>query len=739
MSELKSRATTGRLLAALLSGSLVLAFWGCGGSNSVNLTPPGGGDAGEDATGPGEDGSMGHDGSGGQDGSGSHDATGGQDATGGGDSGSTGSDAGGGDTGTGGQDSGSSGTDSGSGGVDGGHDACVPKTCAQQGFDCGMALDGCGNIIDCGASCPTGQTCGYMTPNVCGGVTCVPKSCAQQGFNCGSATDGCNNVIQCGSCPPSQTCGGGGANVCGTGVTCTGLCQQQTTCTGMATTSITGKVLAPNGTDPLYDVLVYVPNGGAAPTYGVQAFTPGVTCGACGADVTGSPLVWTFTAVDGTFTINNMPVGANIPLVIQTGRWRRQVTIPNVASCVSTAVANSLTTMPACHTGNASCPAGEPTGDIPLMGFVTGSVDSLECVLRKIGIADSEFTNPGGTGRVSFYEGNGDGLGSAGVAGGAIINASTPTENSLWGTQAAINAYDMVYFACEGAPYTEAAGSQQIVVDYTNAGGRLFTTHYGYEWLYDDAPFSGTATWDVDQIPNFAADPETADINQTFPEGLALAQWLKLLYPTSTQGQITLNTLRHDFDAVTAPSLEWLSITDANYTTPIPMHYTFNTPVGSQPANQCGKVLYNDYHVEDSESNPVPTTGQLFPAECNTNAMTQQEKMLEFDIFDLGACVTPPPACVPKTCAEIGASCGFAGDGCGNIIMPSCGTCNSNQSCVNGACTTQTTCVPKTCAELGLNCGNASDGCSSVINCGTCSPPLTCGGGGQSNVCGGQF
>jgi hypothetical protein len=47
--------------------------------------------------------------------------------------------------------------------------------------------------------------------------------------------------------------------------------------------------------------------------------------------------------------------------------------------------------------------------------------------------------------------------------------------------------------------------------------------------------------------------------------------------------------------------------------------------------------------------------------------------------------------------------------------------------------------MPKTCAELGLNCGNTSDGCSNVINCGTCSPPLTCGGGGQSNVCGGQF
>jgi hypothetical protein len=35
---------------------------------------------------------------------------------------------------------------------------CIPKTCAAQGIQCGLAGDGCGNIIQCPA-CPTGQTC----------------------------------------------------------------------------------------------------------------------------------------------------------------------------------------------------------------------------------------------------------------------------------------------------------------------------------------------------------------------------------------------------------------------------------------------------------------------------------------------------------------------------------------------------------------------------------------------------
>jgi hypothetical protein len=54
-------------------------------------------------------------------------------------------------------------------------------------------------------------------PGVCGGG-CTPKTCAQQGFDCGPVGDGCGNIIQCGTCQAPQTCGGGGKpNVCGGG------------------------------------------------------------------------------------------------------------------------------------------------------------------------------------------------------------------------------------------------------------------------------------------------------------------------------------------------------------------------------------------------------------------------------------------------------------------------------------------------------------------------------------------
>jgi hypothetical protein len=83
--------------------------------------------------------------------------------------------------------------------------------------------------------------------------------------------------------------------------------------------------------------------------------------------------------------------------------------------------------------------------------------------------------------------------------------------------------------------------------------------------------------------------------------------------------------------------------------------------------------------------------------------------------------------CVPLTCAQAGVTCGPAGDGCGNLIQ--CGACDAGGS----------GCTPETCSQLGYNCGPAGDGCGGTIaTCGTCTPPLTCGGGGTPGVCGQQ-
>jgi hypothetical protein len=601
----------------------------------------------------------------------------------------------------------------------GGTQACVRKTCADLGYTCGPAGDGCGGLLQCG-SCASGQSCGGGgVPGVCGSpATCKPKTCAELGATCGPVGDGCGGLFECGSCALPETCGGAGKeSQCGVPTTCTNLCLDQKTCDVGVTTTVSGIVYDPAGKTPLHNMLVYIPNSA------VQPFSPGVSCDQCTASVSGSPLVSAFTDTDGKFKLSNAPVGSNIPLVIQSGRWRRQVKIPGVVQCQDNPVAASLTRLP----------KNKTEGDIPLMAISTGAVDALECVLRKMGVEDSEFTSSSGAGRIHLYKGAGSG---SRTGGGASAGSATQSETVLLDSLSNLMKYDMVLFPCQGEEFTNRVSTarQRNLVDYANAGGRLFATHYSYVWLHNVSPFRDTANWKVNPGSKLYEDPpdQAGILDMSFPKGQALAQWLSNVGATSTLGQIPVQVLRNDVKGVIPPSQSWMTVPDPDHgPTNVTLHYTFNTPVGAAEDKQCGRVLFDDFHVED-RSPPKQTTGKVFPAECDSGAMTPQEKLLEFMLFDLGSCITPDvPACTPKTCEQLGFNCGPQADGCGDQL--DCGTCSGSLTCggggVPGVCGEQI-CKPKTCADLGFDCGPAGDGCGGQLDCGTCSDGLVCGGGG---------
>ncbi len=620
---------------------------------------------------------------------------------------------------------------------------CGLATCSSQSATCGPVGDGCGGVIDCGM-CSAPDSCGgggqLFTCGAGGTGTCTPRTCTDAGANCGRVSDLCGGLTPaCGTCGMGEACGAGGtANVCAPIASCVGpLCTSINACAGMNKTSITGKVTAPGHTntnvwgqpDPIYGALVYVPNGTAgAPSYGVMPFTAGVSCDSCTSLVSGSPVRSTLTGVNGTFTLNDVPCGTNIPIVIQLGRWRRQLTIPSVACCANTALTGTQTHLPRNQTGE----TGDVRSDIPKMAISTGDVDTLHCVLRKIGIEDSEFTNPSAAGRIHLYQDN-----------GAVINNNTPAASTLYGDATRLDDYDMTLFECVGAREPKATADQTRVINYANVGGRVFATHFSYVWLTNSdgtngsntapKPFYQTADWDVGQ-GSYAStlglvDQTLQSDTSTQARRVAFAQWLQLVGASTTLGEIPVNVARNDFNSVNStpgtmlstPAQRWLHTTDA-FTGPL--HYTFDTPIAytpdPKPTTQCGRVLFSDFHVSDAQSG-----GSTFPSECTDGTMSPQEKTLEFMLFDLASCVGPPPgACTPKTCTQLGVTCGQSGTGCDDGVVQDCGTCP------------MTMCTPRTCTQAGAQCGIIGNGCGSTVDCGPCPSGSYCGGGG-ANQCGG--
>ena len=622
-------------------------------------------------------------------------------------------------------------------GADGGTVTCVKRTCAQANADCGPVADGCGGLLSCG-NCTAPQACGGGgVPSKCGGNTgCMPKTCAQLGFNCGPAGDGCGNILQCGSCSNGNICGGGGKpGVCG------GSTTGGSSCPGGAMTTISGTVVAPtvpdpaNGItpDPIYGAVVYVPSGA------LGAITTGATCDQC--TTSQAAVVSTTTGVDGKFKLINPPTTNPVTVVIQLGKWRRVLSV-NVTACQDNPLTQAQTRLPRKQKEFTQY------DNIPRFAVDTGDVDVLQCVLRKMGIDDTEFTNPNlngsgipqAAGRVQFYQG---GVNSVNGAGGAVIDNRTPTEDQLWGSQATLNSYDAVLFPCEGGQDDENSADQARVSKYADIGGRVFATHFSYVWLYNNMSttpsYASTATWNINS--GSFDGPNNGLIDQGFPKGQALAQWLQIVNASTTLGIIPVNVIRHDFDTPLSSAQRWMYVQNAspgNGPGDFPIHYTFNTPVGASAANQCGRVVFSDFHVENIRT----SNGVTFPNECQTGAaLTPQEKLLEFFLFDLTSCVAPdmppPPKCTKLTCAQIPATCGIQGDGCGGTL--DCGPCVAPQTCGGGGVANQCgaiACTKVTCASMNIACGPAGDGCGGMQDCGSCPTGQFCGGGGVPGQCG---
>ncbi|MBS1124511.1 MAG: Tryptophan synthase alpha chain [Deltaproteobacteria bacterium] len=387
---------------------------------------------------------------------------------------------------------------------------------------------------------------------------------------------------------------------------------------GLNPTSLSGTVFAPNGTLALYGATVYIPLGDTG------AITPGATCSRCEANLPGGALVNVLSDPAGRFTLENVPVGRNIPLVIQIGKWRRQVSIPEVLECQDNTLPPTLT----------SLPKSKDEGDMPRIAMVTGGCDALECLIKKLGISPNEFTPSTGTGRIHMYAANG--------ANHLVNNEMFGTATSLWGDLNKLKQYDIVMNSCECSQ--DAASKTQAMMDnmkaYADVGGRLFLSHYHHVWIAGErgvpthapAVWPGIATCQVDSTGG-----STAVIDQVNnPRGPAFATWMVNVMGSTTLGTLPVSESKQSCTAVDLTKAErWVYYKQGS--TDIPQNFQFLTPNEAPKDDRCGKVVFSDMHVSSSGGSSSPSTP--FPMGCQNTPLSPQEKALAFMFFDIASCV----------------------------------------------------------------------------------------------------
>ncbi len=379
---------------------------------------------------------------------------------------------------------------------------------------------------------------------------------------------------------------------------------------GMPPTTVSGTVFAPNGTLPLFGASVYVPLLDPGP------WPAGVQCSRCESQLPGGAAASATSGVDGKFTMMNVPAGSSVPLFITIGKWRRKVVIPSVTPCTDNPLPATIT----------SLPKNKTEGDLPKIAMGSGGCDRLECLIKKLGVSDSEFTHDGGTGSIHLFNGGGH---------TAAHGTTLAAYSTLTGDVNKLKNYDIVMFSCDcGRDASATQAMMDNVKAYADVGGRAFLSHYHSQWISGNgtvAPpvWPTVAQCTIDNYPS--PSTQTAVIDQASnPKGPPFAQWMVNVMGSTMLGQLSVTDTRETCSMINAAKAErWVHLTGGQL-----QNFQFTTPTEAAADMKCGKVVMSDMHVSGSG------TSGTFPGSCGAGgALSPQEKALAFMFFDIAGCV----------------------------------------------------------------------------------------------------
>jgi hypothetical protein len=315
---------------------------------------------------------------------------------------------------------------------------------------------------------------------------------------------------------------------------------------------------------------------------------------------------------------------------------------------------------------------------MPDIAVSTGSADSLECLMLRMGIPASEYVAGTGTGHVHVFSG-GNPVGGGGGGGGTgpgrpekpPMAGAPESDTTLWDSQAHLMPYDILLLSCEGGETFNA--NPAVLESYLNAGGRAFGSHFHYAWFSGpigsgqtySAPTdwgNNLATWAAGSTMSGGAIGGTIDqtlngSSAPFPKGVALAQWLAKVNALGQNGVPAgeLSIFQPRFNSTVGPtnvaSQPWITADSASANAGATMYFSFDTPVNAPklpdggPPNYCGRAVFSDLHVA---GDPMTMDSAPPPNGCAPTDLSPQEKALEFMLFDLSSCVIPDTAVPPS-------------------------------------------------------------------------------------------
>ena len=318
----------------------------------------------------------------------------------------------------------------------------------------------------------------------------------------------------------------------------------------------------------------------------------------------------------GEFLLDNVPVGDDIPLVIQVGKWRRELRIPRTQACAETVSRRPQPDAPAAQPGRGQHPQDRPHHRRRRSPGVPAAQDRHRRQRVHARVRHRSGQPLLGAGRRAALRPPPP-MHLRSTPGSMFTPATT-----FWEDPAAFKRYDMVLLSCEGMQYPAdkspaAAGSWWATPTWAaESSPRTGTTSGCRE---GPVPWSDVATFTNTQqtLPN----NYLGEVQTTFPKGNALADWLVNVGASTTRGQLPIQEGKRTVGNVNPTySTAWIQSPAGQQPAGV-QYFTFNTPGGAMAGKECGRVVFTDIHVSAGD-----VAGPPFPTGCITTELSPSGK-----------------------------------------------------------------------------------------------------------------